>query len=159
MITTDQAPSTQGGGSLLGRAARRLKRLGASMRPDAPDHDQQYDSQKDEPFWTDEEQLPLIARNVLSQYVVLGVNMLLGLVMLPFNVAHLGQSAYGLWVLVTSVTTYFDVLEMGYGSSQVKFTAQYRARRDAQALNDTTRRFSERYADSSWAKKASVWGK
>ena len=100
--------------------------------------EQDYDSKKDEAFWTDEEQLPLIARNVLSQYVVLGVSMLLGLVMLPFNVAHLGQSAYGLWVLVTSVTTYFDVLEMGYGSSQVKFTAQYRARRDAQALNEVT---------------------
>jgi O-antigen/teichoic acid export membrane protein len=41
-------------------------------------------------------------------------------------------------VLVTSVTTYFDVLEMGYGSSQVKFTAQYRARRDPRALNEVT---------------------
>ena len=106
---------------------------------DPRDTDQDEDTTKrDEPFWSDEEQLPLIARNVLSQYVVLGVNMALGLVMLPFNVAHLGQSAYGLWVLVTSVTTYFDVLEMGYGSSQVKFTAQYRARRDPQALNEVT---------------------
>ncbi len=91
-----------------------------------------------ESFWSDDDQVPLIARNVLSQYVVLGVNMLLGLVMLPFNVGHLGQSVYGLWVLVTSFTTYFGVLEMGYGSSQVKFTAQYRARRDANALNEVT---------------------
>src|SRR5262245_42756620 len=91
----------------------------ASPEPDA--------AERTESFWTDQEQASLFARNVLSQYVVLGVNMGLGLVMLPFNVAHLGQSAYGLWVLVTSLTTYFDVLEMGYGSAQVKFTAQYRA--------------------------------
>jgi O-antigen/teichoic acid export membrane protein len=108
------------------------------MQDSAAIRAQEGDPRKAETFWSDEEQLPLIARNVLSQYVVLGVNMALGLVMLPFNVAHLGQSAYGLWVLVTSVTTYFDVLEMGYGSSQVKFTAQYRARRDAQALNEVT---------------------
>jgi O-antigen/teichoic acid export membrane protein len=96
------------------------------------------DLQTPETFWRDDEQVPLIARNVLSQYVVLGVNIGLGIVMLPFNVAHLGQSAYGLWVLVTSMTTYFDVLEMGYGSAQVKFTAQYRARRDPHALNEVT---------------------
>lgn len=91
-----------------------------------------------EHLWRQGRQVPLIARNVLSQYVVLGVNAAIAIVMLPFNVAHLGQSAYGLWVLVTSLTTYFDVLEMGYGSAQVKFTAQYRARRDPAALNEVT---------------------
>lgn len=96
------------------------------------------DAHTSETFWSDDQQVPLIARNVLSQYAVLGVNMALGLVMLPFNVGHLGQSAYGLWVLVTSFSTYFDVLEMGYGSAQVKFTAHYRARRDPVALNEVT---------------------
>ena len=38
--------------------------------------------------------------------------------MLPFNVAHLGQSAYGLWVLVASVTVYFSMFDMGYGVAQ-----------------------------------------
>jgi O-antigen/teichoic acid export membrane protein len=136
MITADDSP-TESRSPLMGRTARGLKRQSAPMHL-ADERDQDDDSKRDEPFWSDDEQLPLIARNVLSQYVVLGVNMALGLIMLPFNVAHLGQSAYGLWVLVTSVTTYFDVLEMGYGSSQVKFTAQYRARRDPQALNEVT---------------------
>jgi O-antigen/teichoic acid export membrane protein/polysaccharide pyruvyl transferase WcaK-like protein len=95
-------------------------------------------AERTESFWTDREPASVFARNVLSQYVVLSVNLGLGLVMLPFNVAHLGQSAYGLWVLVTSLTTYFDVLELGYGSAQVKFTAQYRARRDPVALNEVT---------------------
>ena len=93
---------------------------------------------RSESFWSDSERVPLFARNVISQYVVLGINVGLGLVMLPFNVSHLGQADYGLWVLVTSLTTYFDILEMGYGSAQVKFTAQYRARRDATALNEVT---------------------
>ena len=35
--------------------------------------------------------------------------------------------------------------------------SRYKATGDAGALRDTAKRFSERYADSSWAKKASVW--
>src|SRR5262249_41246907 len=54
----------------------------------------------------------------------------------PFNVAHLGTSAYGLWVLTGSITAYFSVLDLGYGGALVKFVAQYRARRDYRALNE-----------------------
>ena len=56
--------------------------------------------------------------------------------LLPFNVHHLGQSAYGLWMLTASMTTYFSVLDLGFGGAIVKFVAQYRARRDVNGLND-----------------------
>ena len=36
--------------------------------------------------------------------------------------------------------------------------ARYKATGDAKALADTARSFRERYAGTSWAKKASVWG-
>lgn len=36
--------------------------------------------------------------------------------------------------------------------------SRYKSSGDPKALNDTTTRFKERYADSTWAKKASVWG-
>src|SRR3954449_7071851 len=62
--------------------------------------------------------------------------MIIGLVMLPFNLRHLGQDPYGLWMLTAGVTIHFSVLDMGYGSAIVKFIAQYRARRDARALNE-----------------------
>jgi O-antigen/teichoic acid export membrane protein len=60
---------------------------------------------------------------------------MIGLVLLPFNVHHLGQSAYGLWMLTASMTTYFSVLDLGFGGSIVKFIAQYRAKRDVNGLN------------------------
>lgn len=69
-------------------------------------------------------------------YLATFVEMVIGVLMLPFNVSHLGQSAYGLWVLVASTTFYFSMLNLGYGSSLVKFAAQYRARRDVLALNE-----------------------
>jgi TolA-binding protein len=36
--------------------------------------------------------------------------------------------------------------------------SRYKATNDASALGSTFKRFQERYADSTWAKKASVWG-
>jgi len=81
-------------------------------------------------------QAKLIFQNVSVNYLVTGVELLLGIFMLPFNVRHLGQSAYGLWVLVASVTVYFSMLDMGYGVAQVRFAAKYRAQGDSRALNE-----------------------
>ena len=81
-------------------------------------------------------QAKLIFQNVSVNYIVTGVEVLIGIFMLPFNVRHLGQSAYGLWVLVASVTVYFSMLDMGYGVAQVRFAAKYRAQGDTKALNE-----------------------
>ena len=80
--------------------------------------------------------LVTVARNVSTRYLVIIVDLVLGLVMLPFNLAHLGKEAYGLWMLLGSVLIHFSTLEFGYGSGLVKFVAQYRAHRDARALNE-----------------------
>ena len=81
-------------------------------------------------------QTKLIFQNVSVNYLVTGTELLIGLFMLPFNVAHLGQSAYGLWVLVASITVYFSMFDMGYGVAQVRFAAKYRAQGDVNALNE-----------------------
>jgi O-antigen/teichoic acid export membrane protein len=77
-----------------------------------------------------------IARNVSTRYLAISIEAALGLMILPFNVAHLGQSAYGLWMLTASITAYFSVLDFGYSGALVKFVAQYRAKRDLRALNE-----------------------
>ena len=83
-------------------------------------------------------QAKLIFQNVSVNYLVTGTELLIGIFMLPFNVAHLGQSNYGLWMLVASVTVYFSMLDLGYGVAQVRFAAKYRARGDTTALNEIT---------------------
>jgi O-antigen/teichoic acid export membrane protein len=81
-------------------------------------------------------QLATVARNVTTRYMAIAAEMVIGLIMLPFNLAHLGASEYGLWVLLGSITVHFSTLDLGYGSGLVKFVAQYRAHRDARALNE-----------------------
>lgn len=78
----------------------------------------------------------VVARNLSTRYVAIAVEAVLGVLILPFNVAHLGTAAYGLWVLTASITTYFSVLDLGYSGAIVKFVAQYRTRRDVRALNE-----------------------
>jgi O-antigen/teichoic acid export membrane protein len=79
-----------------------------------------------------------IARNVATRYLVISVDTLVGLLLMPFNLAHLGQAAWGLWLLTGSLNTYFTVLDLGYGGSITRFVAQYRAREDARAINEIT---------------------
>jgi O-antigen/teichoic acid export membrane protein len=77
-----------------------------------------------------------LARNVATRYLAIVVDALIGLLVLPYTISHLGKSAYGLWMLTASVTTYFTVLQLGYGGAIVKFVAEFRARRNPQALNE-----------------------
>jgi len=80
----------------------------------------------------------LVAWNVSTRYLAIFVDGAIGVLLLPYNVSHLGRSAYGLWALTASVTWFFNVLDLGYGSALVKFIAQYRAFRNRQALNEIT---------------------
>jgi len=89
-----------------------------------------------EPWARDEHQISLIARTVSMDYLVTFVELVLGIFMLPFNTSHLGQSAYGLWVLAASITFYFSMLNLGYGYALVKYVAEFRAHRDARSLNE-----------------------
>ena len=66
----------------------------------------------------------VVAHNVSTRYLAYLVDAVLGLVMLPFNLAHLGMAAYGLWMLTSSVTTYLAMLDLGYGGALVRFVAQ-----------------------------------
>jgi O-antigen/teichoic acid export membrane protein len=88
--------------------------------------------------WAADDERPLrtIVRNVGTRYLSVAVEMLLGLITLPFNLYHLGPEAYGLWMLTAGVTIHFSILDLGYGGAMVKFIAQYRAHRDTEALNE-----------------------
>ena len=83
-----------------------------------------------------EHALRTVARNISTRYVSIVVEMVIGLLLLPFNLKHLGEANYGLWVLLGSVTMHFSLLELGTGSAMVKFVAQYRALRQGRAINE-----------------------
>jgi len=93
-------------------------------------------SRTESPWGSESHPLKLLARTVTMDYVVTFVELATGVFMLPFNTSHLGQSAYGLWVLTASITVYFSMLNLGYAEALVKFVAEYRAKRDSTRLNE-----------------------
>jgi O-antigen/teichoic acid export membrane protein len=86
--------------------------------------------------WEENEQGRVVALNVGGRYVTLGLELLIGLVMLPFNALHLGASEYGLWMLAASIAAYFPILDLGLGPAMERAVAHYRAQRDPDAINE-----------------------
>ena len=83
-----------------------------------------------------------VAHNVSTRYLAYVIDAVGGLVMLPFNLSHLGMAAHGLW-MSTSFTVYFHMLELGYGGALVRFVAPYHAQRDdGRAINEVLSTFS-----------------
>src|ERR671918_2474196 len=85
------------------------------------------------------------ARNLLTgtatKYVLLAVNIATGIVLMPFTIEHLGKAQYGLWLLIASMTYYFQLLDLGYGSGLVRHITEADARRDERAVNEVVSTF------------------
>jgi O-antigen/teichoic acid export membrane protein len=72
---------------------------------------------------------------VVTKYLVLALNIGLGIVLMPFTVRHLGQTDYGLWMLVASMTAYFQLLDLGYGNGVVRHLVEADRRGDVADVN------------------------
>jgi len=71
----------------------------------------------------------------LTRYALLFVNIAIGIFLMPFTVHHLGKAQYGLWMLVTSLTGYLQLLDLGYGNGLVRQVTQADARGDEEGMN------------------------
>ncbi len=62
----------------------------------------------------------------ILSYVVIALNMIIGLAYTPFLIRQLGQSEYGLYSLVSSIISYLTILDFGFGNAIIVYTARYR---------------------------------
>ncbi|MFR9500310.1 MAG: oligosaccharide flippase family protein [Rikenellaceae bacterium] len=60
-------------------------------------------------------------------YVIIAVNILVGILYTPFMLRSLGQVEYGLYALASSVVAYLTILDLGFGNAIVRYTAKFRA--------------------------------
>ncbi len=71
------------------------------------------------------------ASNYAGQLITLGVWFMLT----PFMIPRLGQTQYGLWVLVASFVAYGNLANLGISSAIVKYVAEYRARGESETAS------------------------
>lgn len=74
-------------------------------------------------------------KNVGSSWFGLGVNIVVGVILSPFILHHLGDEAFGLWVLIFSITGYYGLFDLGIRSSIVRYVATFSAKSDQAELD------------------------
>src|ERR1700675_4555841 len=72
--------------------------------------------------------------NVASSWGGLGVNISVGFFLSPFILHHLGDEAFGLWLLIFSLTGYYGIFDFGIRSSLVRYVSKFRATGDKDEL-------------------------
>jgi O-antigen/teichoic acid export membrane protein len=81
---------------------------------------------------TDESKRDKMTRHALlssvSNYIGRFVNIAIWFVLTPFILNELGETTYGLWVLVGSVVAYAYLLDFGIANAVTKYVAEYWAR-------------------------------
>ncbi len=77
---------------------------------------------------TGESARPRPLRNVLSNWGGYAFSILVGLFLSPFVVHHLGNSAYGVWTLMVSLTSYLSLLDFGVRGSVTRYVSRFHAR-------------------------------
>ncbi len=73
-------------------------------------------------------------KNVASSWGGLAVNIAVGFFLSPFILHHLGDEAFGLWVLIFSLTGYYGIFDFGIRSSLIRYVSKFQATGDRDEL-------------------------
>jgi O-antigen/teichoic acid export membrane protein len=74
--------------------------------------------------------LPSTLRNVFANWGGFACSAIISFFLSPFIVHHLGNSAYGVWVLVGSLTGYLGLLNLGVRATVTRYVARFYADSD-----------------------------
>ena len=75
-----------------------------------------------------------ILKNVGSSWSALATNVMVGIFLSPFILHRLGDAAFGIWVLIFSVTGYYGLFDLGIRSSIIRYVSKYSATGDREKL-------------------------
>jgi O-antigen/teichoic acid export membrane protein len=73
--------------------------------------------------------------NVLGSWFGLGTSVVAGFALTPYVLHHVGDSAYGVWVLLTAFTGYYGLLDLGLRSATIRYVARHIAVNETDELN------------------------
>lgn len=76
-----------------------------------------------------------IIKNVGSSWFALGINIVVGVFLSPFILHRLGDAAFGIWVLIFSLTGYYGIFDFGIRSSIIRYVSKYTATHDVEEVS------------------------
>lgn len=77
----------------------------------------------------------IIARNAVWSAAGMASGVITGFITAPFLVHRLGQTTYGLWILIASLTSYLNLIDLGLRASITRHVSFFRAKRDQTSVN------------------------
>jgi O-antigen/teichoic acid export membrane protein len=75
-----------------------------------------------------------VIKNVSSNGIALAITVVVGIFLSPFILHRLGDAAFGIWVLIFSITGYYGLFDLGIRSSLVRYVSKAKAIGDQQYL-------------------------
>jgi len=79
------------------------------------------------------------ARNLLANWTAHGANMVVLFFLSPFVVHTLGKTEYGIWSLLTVLTGYMGIFDLGVRASTGRYVILYLGRQDHERVDETLR--------------------
>jgi O-antigen/teichoic acid export membrane protein len=73
--------------------------------------------------------------NIAANVAGVIVNMISGLLVMPYLIQTLGNGTYGLWILIGTLTGYFGVLDLGVPAAVGRLIAIHHARREPEQIS------------------------
>ena len=67
-------------------------------------------------------------------YIILGLSNIIGLIYTPFMLRMIGPNEFGLYSLVASIISYLTILDFGFSSAIIRFTAKFKALKNEREL-------------------------
>jgi|SaaInlStandDraft_3_1057020.scaffolds.fasta_scaffold02446_7 O-antigen/teichoic acid export membrane protein len=68
-----------------------------------------------------------VLQNILSNWTGFFINIAIAFIVSPIFVSELGNEVYGIWVLIVSITGFFNVLDFGINTAVVRYISKYLA--------------------------------
>jgi O-antigen/teichoic acid export membrane protein len=75
-------------------------------------------------------------RNVLWSWGGVAVTIAASLFISPFIIRRIGDANYGIWTLVLSLVEYYWLIDLGFRSATIKFSAEFKTKEDHQQLSE-----------------------
>jgi len=75
-------------------------------------------------------------KNILANWSHIILSVLAVFFLYPFCVQVLGEEQYGVWLLISSMTGYFALLQLGVPMANVRFVSKYYAQGDMEKVNE-----------------------
>ena len=76
-----------------------------------------------------------LTKNIFSNYVGIAGTIIIAFLLSPYLVHTLGDTKYGVWSVISALTGYMALLDLGISSAIAKYVAKYKALKDYKSLN------------------------